>query len=152
MVRWSRTLFLSALVVLGTLLLGPARGFAQAAGCEDPADATQAFVDAWFASFMTNGIGGFEKLCPRMCKAGAKGCEQVRRHSVACNASSAGALSDVDEVQCNELTGTQRTACLSDVKSAAALFAASLAAAAAEAEGVCSAAAQDCANSCLPPT
>lgn len=154
MSKASRVLILSAVAVLGTCFLAPARSFAQgavpAAGCEEPVAAVAGFIDAWFASFLTNGAAGFSKICQRICKAGSKGCDQVRRQTVACNESSAGALFSVNEAQCREFEGIEREECLDGVEGLAAAFAADLAALAADAALECSDAAEDCSTFCGP--
>lgn len=147
----SRFLALPALALLATLLLAPQASSAQvlaAPGCDDAELAVAEFIDEWFASFTTNGIAGFEKLCVRMCKAGGKGCDQVRRNSVACNASSGSALFAVDTIQCGELEGAERAACIADAKAGLEEFEAALATKAEDADNACSAANVECLTFC----
>ena len=144
----SRLLVLPALAIFATLLLAPRASSARVPGCEFPELAVADFIDEWFASFLTNGAAGFEKLCLRMCKAGGKGCDQVRRNTVACNASSASALFGVDAIQCGELEGAEKAACLEGVKSDAEAFEIALAGSAQDAANACSAADADCLRFC----
>jgi hypothetical protein len=147
----SRLLVPSALLLFAILLLAPRPSSAQmvaAPGCADPELAVATYVDAWFDSFGTNGIAAFERLCLRMCKTGAKGCDNVLRHTVDCNESSADGLFGIDALQCLELEGEEREICLEDVKGAADLFETALGESAAVAGDVCADAAAECRDFC----
>jgi hypothetical protein len=97
---------------------------------------------------MNNGIGGFPKLCEKVCKTGSKGCDRVVRSAVSCGEDSIDALLGVDAIQCRELPEPDRTACLDSVAESAAQRLADVASAAAAAAGTCAGALQQCLSFC----
>jgi hypothetical protein len=117
---WFRVLVVSSVGLLAALSLAPQRSraaIAAEAGCRVPSEAVGEFVGAWLGSFMTNGIGGFPKLCEKVCKVGAKGCDRTLRGALSCNLDSLDSLSSVDAILCRELPEPDRTACLEEVAS-----------------------------------
>jgi hypothetical protein len=150
---WSRILALSSFGFLVAVSFAPERSAAGALvpqpGCRPPSTAVADFVEAWLGSFMTNGVGGFPKLCEKICKDGSKGCERVRRGTLSCNLDSLDALSAVDATQCRELPEPDRTACLENVEELTLQQRENLTSDAAGAADACADAVGDCVDFCI---